>query len=75
MSATVRPQKLREALNAKLAAAVQCVFELQQAELPEFNRYQEPQQSIVDFLHAAHGVYPVVTTFAESHTQRADFEM
>lgn len=68
-------QALRDAVNEKLSAAQQYVFELQQAELPEFNRYQNPKQSLVNFLHAAHGVVPVIKTFADARLQHPkDFE-
>lgn len=64
MSATVRPEKFREAVNAKLADAVQYVYELGQAEQPELNRYHDADNIIVNFLHAARGVYPVTETCA-----------
>lgn len=68
-------QALREAVNEKLGAATWRIFELQQAELPEQNKYQNPKQSVVDFLHAAHGVVPVIKTFAVERLQHEkDFE-
>jgi hypothetical protein len=64
MTVAVRPQKLKEALNAKLGDAAQALFELREADKPEMNRYW-PSVVVVDFLHAARGVYPVLETFAK----------
>jgi hypothetical protein len=66
MSATVRPEKLREALNAKLGTAGISVHELQQAEAPELNRHWDPRAIVITFLHAARGVYPTAETFGKS---------
>jgi hypothetical protein len=73
MAVTVRPEKLREALGAKLATAVQALYELREADKPMMNRIWEPQNVVVEFLHAAHGVYPIVKTFGEENLQPAGF--
>ena len=73
MTAIVRPEKLREALNAKLSDVPQLIFELQQAEKPEFNRYTQPEKYATDILHAARGVFPVAKSFADAQPS-VDFD-
>jgi hypothetical protein len=65
--AQVRPEKLREALNAKVSDAIFKLHELREADKPEINRYWEPQSAAVSFVHAAHGVVPVAETFGDSN--------
>jgi hypothetical protein len=74
--ATVKsPESLRATLNEKLSRATECVFELHQAEQPEFNKYWQPAESFKDFLHAARGVVPVLKTFTDARLQPGDFEV
>jgi hypothetical protein len=66
MSATVSPQKLKEALQAKLGTARFAIHDLRESERPETNRHWRAHQYVVDFLHAARGVYPIVETFSKN---------
>ena len=74
MKSSVRPESLKEAVNAQVEAATLSLRELQQAEQPEGNRYTEPQKYIVDFLHAARGVLAILKTFGENQLQPAPFK-
>jgi len=74
MATISTPQALRDAVNQKLGRAAECRYELYQAEQPAWNRFTNPQGSVVDFLQAAHGVIPVLKTFADERQQRGDFE-
>jgi hypothetical protein len=65
MRAIVRPEKLKESLDAKMSEAVLKLHEIAQADKPELNRYNEPRSYAVAFVHAAYGVVPVAETFAE----------
>jgi hypothetical protein len=65
--ATVRPDKLKDALNVKLSDAVFKLHELREADKPEINRHWEPHSAAVAFINAAHGVVPVAETFGQSH--------
>jgi hypothetical protein len=67
MAVSIRPEKLREALGAKLDTAVQALYKLREAEKPVLNQYWEPQTIVVEFLHAAHGVFPTIKTFGEKN--------
>jgi hypothetical protein len=65
--AQVRPEKLKEALNTKIAEAVFKLHELREADKPEMNRYLEPLGIAVAFVNAAHGVVPVAETFGDEN--------
>jgi hypothetical protein len=69
----IGPERLKDAVNARLDAAMLSLHELQQAEQPECNRYTEPQKYVIDFLYAARGVLSVVRTFGEDKLQAAPF--
>lgn len=71
MAAKVSAEKLENVLRAKLAAARVALHNLREAELPEMNRHWDPAQYIVNFLHAARGVCPVVETFIGQNPYRA----
>jgi hypothetical protein len=74
MSATVRPEKLREALYAKLGVAGESLYEIRQSERAEINRFNDARRYIGDFLHAARGVYPVAETFLKPAKFKKWFE-
>lgn len=67
------PEKLKDAVAARLDAAMLSLSELQQAEQPECNRYTEPHRYVVEFLHAARGAFSIVKTFGEEKLQPAPF--
>jgi hypothetical protein len=62
MTVTVRPKKWRETVNEKLGEARQSVYELTEADKPEFNRYSDARRIAKDCVGAARGVYTVTET-------------
>ena len=74
MATVGSPQALREAVSQKLGTAVRHMHDLRKALEPEFNGYWNPKDDAVGFLHAAHGVVPVLKTFADERKQLGDFD-
>src|SRR5450432_3322757 len=62
MSVTVRPRKWRETVNQRLGEALQSVYELTEADKPEFNRYTDARRIAKECVGAARGVYMVTET-------------
>ena len=69
----IGPEKLKDAIDAKLDAARLSLHELQQAEQPECNRYTEPHRYVVEFLQAAGGAFSILKAFGEDRLQPAPF--
>jgi hypothetical protein len=63
MSSTVRPDNLRAALDAKLAAAMSQVVELREAEQPRVTPHLSSREIIGTFLGYARGVYSIAAAF------------
>ena len=74
MSATVRPDNLRAALDAKLAAAMSQLVELREAEQPHITVHLNPREIIGTFLLYARGVYPIVHTFGRAQAGDLQFD-
>jgi hypothetical protein len=72
MSSTVRPDNLRAALDAKLAAAMSQVIDLREAEQPRVTPHLNPREVVDTFLQYACRVYPIVCTFGR--TQAGDLQ-
>lgn len=66
IKATVRPEKLREALKEKTLHAALHLVDLSKGDLPEFNGV-EPKRFATGFVSSAHGVWPVAQTFYENY--------
>ena len=66
MSATVRPDNLKAALDAKVAAAMAQLAELREAEQPRLTPHLNPREIIGTFLLYARGVYSVASTFGKA---------
>ena len=62
MKVTVRPKKWRETVDERLGEALQSVYELTEADKPEFNRYSEARKIAKECVGAARGVYMVTET-------------
>jgi hypothetical protein len=73
MSSTVRPDNLRAALDAKLAAAMSQLAELREAEQPRVT-HLNPREIIDTFLLYACRVYPIADTFGREQAGDLQFE-
>ncbi len=72
MSTTVRPDNLRAALAAKLAAAMSQFVELREAEQPHVTPHLNPREIVGAFLLYASSIYPIADTFGR--TQAGDLQ-
>jgi hypothetical protein len=72
MSTTVRPDNLRVALDAKLAAAMSQLVDLREAEEPRVTPHLNPREIVAAFLLYAGSVYPIADTFGR--TQAGDLQ-
>jgi hypothetical protein len=66
MSSTVRPDNLRAALDARLAAAMSQAIELREAELPRVTPHLNLREIVVTFLQYARGVHGIVEAFGKA---------
>jgi hypothetical protein len=74
MSASLRPDNLRAALDAKLAAAMSQVDELREAEQPRVTLHLNPREIVSSFLQYAGRVYVIGDTFGRMHAGDLQFE-
>jgi hypothetical protein len=74
MSTTVRPDNLRAALDAKLAAAMSQLAELREAEQPRATPHLNPREIIDAFLLYACRVYPVADSFGREQAGDLQFD-
>jgi hypothetical protein len=73
MSATLRPDNLRAALDAKLAAALSQLVELREAEQPRATVHLSPREIVGAFLLYACGVYPIADKFGRAQAGELQF--
>jgi len=66
MGTIIRPDMLKNALGAKLAAAAAQLLELREAEQPRLTPHLSPHEIIGAFLLHVRGVYPIVDTFGRA---------
>jgi hypothetical protein len=66
MSSTVRPDNLRAALDARLAAAMSQAVELREAELPRVTPHLNAREIVGAFLQYARGVHAIVDAFGKA---------
>jgi hypothetical protein len=71
-SSTVRPDNLRAALDAKLAAAMSQLVELREAEQPRVTAHLNPRTIIESLVSYVGRVYPIADTFGR--TQAGDLQ-
>ena len=74
MSTTLRPDNLRAALDAKLAAATSQLVDLREAEQRSVTLHLSPREIIDSFLLYACRVYPIVDTFGRAQAGDLQFE-
>lgn len=72
MSTTIRPDNLRAAFDAKIAAALSQLVELREAEQPRVTPHLNPHEIVGAFLVYARGVFPIAHTFG--HTQAGELQ-
>jgi hypothetical protein len=73
MSSTIRPDNLRAALDAKLAAAMSRLVELREAEEPHVTPHLNPREVVAAFLLPARGVYEIADTFGKAQVGGLQF--
>ena len=74
MSSTVRPDNLRAALDAKLAAAMSQLVELREAEQPRLTQHLNPREAVGAFLLYTRAIYPIVDTFGRAQAGHLQFD-
>ncbi len=74
MSSTVRPDNLKAALDAKLAAAMSQLADLREAEQPRVAPHLNPREIINAFLLYACRVYPIADTFGREQGGDLQFD-
>ena len=74
MSTTVRPDNLRAALDAKLAAAMSQLVELREAEQPRVTLHLNPREIVGAFLQYAGRVYPIADAFGRAQAGDLQFD-
>ncbi len=75
MSATIRPNNLKSALDAKLAAALSQLVELREAEQPRLTLHLSPREIVGAFLLYASAVHPIVDTFGRAQAGELQFNV
>ena len=73
MSTTIRPDNLRAALDAKLAAATSQLIDLREAEQPRVTLHLNPREIVGTFLLHARSVYPIVDAFGRAQAGELQF--
>jgi hypothetical protein len=73
VSTTIRPDNLRAALDARLAAAMSRLVDLREAEQPRVTMHLNPREIVGAFLLYARGVYPIAVAFGEAHAGHLQF--
>jgi len=66
MGTIIRPDMLKNALGAKLAAAAAQIAELREAEEPRLTPHLNPREIIATFLAQVRGVYPIADVFGKA---------
>lgn len=74
MSTTVRPDNLRAALDAKLAAAMSQLVELREADDPRVTLHLNPREIVETFLLYACRIQPIVDTFGRAQAGDLQFD-
>lgn len=74
MSTTVRPDNLKAALDAKLAAAMSQLADLREAEQPGALVHLNARESVDKFLSYAHRIYPIAAAFGREQAGDLQFD-
>jgi hypothetical protein len=75
MSTTVRPDNLRAALDAKLAAAMSQLAELREVEQPRITVHLHPREIVETFLSYVCRVQPIADAFGREHAGDLQFDV
>ena len=73
MSTSLRPDNLRAALDAKLAAALNRLVELREADQPRATLHLSPREILGEFFHYLREVYRIADTFGRSEAGELQF--
>jgi hypothetical protein len=73
-SSSVRPDNLRAALDAKLAAAMSQLVDLREAEQPRVTAHLNPRTLVGAFLSYVGRVYPIADTFGRNQAGDLQFD-
>ena len=73
MSTTIRPDNLRAALDAKVAAALSQLVELREAEQPRVTPHLNLREIVGAFLLYARAVFPIAHTFGDAQAGELQF--
>ena len=73
MSSTLRPDNLKAALHAKLAAAQGQLMALHEAEQPCLTPHLSPRQIVISFMGYAGGVYAIADAFGRAEVGELQF--
>ncbi len=74
MSSSLRPDNLRAALDAKLAAAMSQLDELREAEQPRVTLHLNPREIVGTFRQYSCRVYVICDTFGRMHAGDLQFD-
>ena len=74
MSSTVRPDNLKAALDAKIAAAMSQLVELREAEQSRVTLHLNPREIIGTFLQYAGRVHPIADAFGREQAGDLQFD-
>ena len=74
MSSTVRPDNLKAALDAKLAAAMSQLVELREAEQQRVTLHLNPREIVDTFLQYVGRVYPIADAFGREQAGDLQFD-
>jgi hypothetical protein len=74
MGTIVRPDMLKNALGAKLAAAAAQLLELREAEQPRLTPHLSPPEIIGAFLVHVRGIHPIVDVFGRAQAGELVFK-
>jgi hypothetical protein len=74
MSTTVRPDNLKAALDAKIAAAMSRLVELREADEPRITPHLNAKESVTTFLQYAGRVQPIAEAFGREQAGDLQFE-
>ena len=73
MSSTIRPDNLKAALDAKVAAAMAQLGELRESEQPRITPHLSPRELVRAFLLYARGIYAVASTLGRAQAGELQF--
>ena len=71
MPSTLRPDNLKAALDAKVAAALAQLGEVRETEQPRLTPHLNPREIVGTFLLYARGIFPVASAFGSRRRARA----